>query len=57
MNIIYYNSFLFSFDGCGRQSSLTDMLSTSADPLRPLLIFTLIVSAEAVTTEWCDKQR
>lgn len=32
------------------------MLSSSVDPFRPLLIYLLIVSTVAVTTEGCDKQ-
>lgn len=55
-SIIYYNSLLFSFHCHGCHSSITHVLSSSVDPLRPVLIFTLIVSVDAVTTEWCDKQ-
>lgn len=56
MSVIFYNSPLFSFACRGHQSSLTDVLSSSVDPLGPPLISALIVSAEAVKTEWRDKQ-
>lgn len=51
-DLMYHNGplslLIFSRGNCG---SLKDVLSSSVDPLRPLLIYVLIVSAVAVTTE------
>lgn len=53
---MYHNGplFLLIFS-CGNCDSLKDVLSSSVDPLRPLLIYVLIVSAVAVTTEGLRK--
>lgn len=51
-DLMYHNGplFLLIFSG-GKCDSLKDVLSSSVDPLRPLLIYVLTVSAVAVTTE------